>query len=66
MGSEDALPESMLNTVIRSGVIHESGVMLGTGEVIVVDDRVPVLKAVRSLFRSSSLSRSSRNGLPTS
>ena len=47
--SSGVLPESMLDTAIRPGMIHESGVMLGAGGVIALDDRVPVLDAVRSL-----------------
>ena len=47
--SSGVLPESMLDTAIRPGMIHESGVMLGAGGVIALDDRVPVFDAVRSL-----------------
>ena len=45
------LPESMIETAIAPGMLHESGVMLGAGGVIALDENVDVLEAVRSLAK---------------
>ena len=47
--SSGILPPSMLDTAIRPGLLHESGVMLGAGGVIALDERVPVPEALRKL-----------------
>ncbi len=47
--SSGFLPCSMLDTPIRGGLLHESGVMLGAGGVIAVDSSVTVVEALRSL-----------------
>ena len=47
--SSGVFPPSMLDTPIGPGLLHESGVMLGAGGVIAVDDRLSVLEVVRSL-----------------
>ena len=47
--SSGVLPPSMLDTAIGPGLLHESGVMLGAGGIVVLDERVGVLEAVRSL-----------------
>lgn len=49
--SSGVLPESMLDTAIAPGMLHESGVMLGAGGVIALDERATVLEAVRSLAK---------------
>ena len=49
--SSGILPASMLNTPIKPGFLHESGVMLGAGAVIAVDDSMDALSVVRSLAR---------------
>ena len=47
--SSGILPPSMLDTPIRPGLLHESGVMLGAGGIIALDDRVSVPEALRKL-----------------
>ena len=47
--SSGLLPPSMLDTRIRPGLLHDSGVMLGAGGVIALDERMGVLEAVRGL-----------------
>ena len=47
--SSGVFPVSMLDTPIRPGLLHDSGVMLGAGGVIALDDRVGVLDVVRAL-----------------
>ena len=47
--SSGVFPTSMLDTPIRPGFIHESGVMLGAGGIIAVDDSMSVRDVVRSL-----------------
>ena len=47
--SSGLFPPSMLDTPIRGGPLHDSGVMLGAGGVIVLDDRTSVLELLRSL-----------------
>jgi len=49
--SSGILPDSMLETAIAPGMLHESGVMLGAGGVIALDENVDVLEAVRSLAK---------------
>ena len=49
--SSGILPASMLDTPIKPGFLHESGVMLGAGAVIAVDDSMDALSVVRSLAR---------------
>ena len=41
----------MLETAIAPGMLHESGVMLGAGGGIALDENVDVLEAVRSLAK---------------
>ena len=47
--SSGIFPASMLDTPIMPGFIHESGVMLGAGGVIVLDDSVSVVDMMRKL-----------------
>ena len=47
--SSGVFPPSMLDTPIGPGLLHESGVMLGAGGVIALDERVPPLAAMRHL-----------------
>lgn len=47
--SSGVLPPSMLDTPIAPGQLHESGVMLGAGGVVVLDDRTAIPMVVRSL-----------------
>ena len=47
--SSGVLPPSMLDTSIAPGLLHESGVMLGAGGVIALDERMSVPYVVRSL-----------------
>ena len=47
--SSGVFPTSMLDTPIGPRLLHESGVMLGAGGVIALDERTSVLEAVRSL-----------------
>ena len=39
----------MLDTPIKPGALHDSGVMLGAGAVIAIDDSIDVLSVVRNL-----------------
>ena len=47
--SSGIFPVSMLDTPIMPGFIHESGVMLGAGGIIVLDDSVSVVDMMRKL-----------------
>ena len=47
--SSGVFPPSMLDTSIKPGFLHESGVMLGAGGVIAIDDSMDVFEVVRSL-----------------
>ena len=47
--SSGVFPPSMLDTPIGPGPLHESGVMLGAGGVIVLDERVGIMEVVRKL-----------------
>ncbi len=47
--SSGVFPSSMLDTSIKPGFLHESGVMLGAGAVIAMDDSLDALSVVRSL-----------------
>ena len=47
--SSGVFPPSMLDTPIAPGQLHEEGVMLGAGGVIVLDDRTSIPAVVRSL-----------------
>ena len=47
--SSGVFPVSMLDTPIKPGFLHESGVMLGAGAVIVMDDSMDALSVVRNL-----------------
>ena len=47
--SSGVLPASMLDTPIAPGSLHESGVMLGAGGVVPLDDTGDVLQVVRHL-----------------
>ena len=47
--SSGIFPVSMLDTPIRPGALHDSGVMLGAGAVIAMDDSMDVLSVVRNL-----------------
>ena len=47
--SSGIFPASMLDAPIKSGFIHESGVMLGAGGVIALDGRVSMLQTMRNL-----------------
>ena len=47
--SSGVFPLSMLDTPIKPGFLHESGVMLGAGAVIAMDDSMDALSVVRNL-----------------
>ena len=47
--SSGVFPPSMLHTPIGPGPLHESGVILGAGGVIVLDERLGVMEVVRKL-----------------
>ena len=47
--SSGVLPTSMLDTPIAPGALHESGVMLGAGGVVAIDEDEDVLQVVRHL-----------------
>ena len=47
--SSGVLPVSMLDTALRPGMLHESGVVMGAGGVVVVDEGIPVVEVVRRL-----------------
>ena len=47
--SSGVFPPSMLDTPIRPGMLHDSGVMLGAGGVIALDERTSLLETVRKL-----------------
>ena len=47
--SSGVFPPSMLDTPIGPGPLHETGVMLGAGGIIALDERVSVLEVVRKL-----------------
>ena len=47
--SSGVFPPSMLDTPIKPGFLHESGVMLGAGAVIVMDESMDPLSVVRNL-----------------
>ena len=47
--SSGVFPVSMLDTPIKPGFLHESGVMLGAGAVIVMDGAMDPLSVVRNL-----------------
>ena len=47
--SSGVLPASMLDTPIAPGQLHESGVMLGAGGVVALDEDADVIGAVRHL-----------------
>ncbi len=47
--SSGVFPVSMLDTPIAPGQLHESGVMLGAGGVVALDERTNVLDVVRRL-----------------
>ena len=47
--SSGVFPPSMLDTPIKPGFLHDSGVMLGAGGVIAIDDSMDVFEVVRNL-----------------
>ena len=47
--SSGVFPLSMLDTPIGPGLLHDSGVMLGAGGVVAIDERTSVVDVVRSL-----------------
>ncbi len=47
--SSGIFPPSEIDTPIKPGFLHESGVMLGAGGVIVLDSRTGVLDSIREL-----------------
>ena len=47
--SSGIFPASMLDTPIKPGFLHESGVMLGSGGVIALDERLGALETLRRL-----------------
>ena len=47
--SSGVLPVSMIDTPIKGGMLHEAGVMLGAGGVIVLDERIGLLEVMRNL-----------------
>ena len=47
--SSGVFPASMLDTPIEPGFLHESGVMLGAGGVIAIDDSLDIASVIRNL-----------------
>jgi NADH-quinone oxidoreductase subunit F len=47
--SSGVLPPNLMDTPLRPGNLHPSGVVMGAGGVIVLDERTPVLDAVRRM-----------------
>ena len=47
--SSGVLPPSELDTPLRPGMLHPSGVVMGAGGIMVMDDQVPVIDVVRRL-----------------
>ena len=47
--SSGVLPSTELETTLRPGMLHSSGIVMGAGGVTVMDDTVPVLDVVRRL-----------------
>jgi NADH:ubiquinone oxidoreductase subunit F (NADH-binding) len=47
--SSGVLPVSELDTPLRPGMLHPSGVVMGAGGVMVLDESVPVMEVVRRL-----------------
>ena len=47
--SSGVLPPSELDTPFRPGMLHPSGVVMGAGGIMVMDDQVPVIDVVRRL-----------------
>ena len=47
--SSGVFPPSMVDTPIKPGFLHDAGVMLGAGGVIVIDDSMDVFDVVRNL-----------------
>ena len=47
--SSGVFPPSMLDTAIGPGLLHDSGVMLGAGGVIAIDERMTALEVIRRL-----------------
>ena len=47
--SSGVLPPSELDTQLRPGMLHPSGVVMGAGGIMVMDDQVPVIDVVRRL-----------------
>ena len=47
--SSGVFPISMLDTAIKPGFLHDSGVMLGAGGIIALDERIGILETVRRL-----------------
>ena len=43
------LPERMLDIPVQPGALHETGAVLGSGGVVVIDDSVPIVQVVRKL-----------------
>ena len=47
--SSGVLPPSELDTPLQPGMLHPSGVVMGAGGIMVMDDQVPVIDVVRRL-----------------
>jgi NADH:ubiquinone oxidoreductase subunit F (NADH-binding)/(2Fe-2S) ferredoxin len=47
--SSGVLPPSELDTPLRPGMLHPSGVVMGAGGIVVLDENVPVIEVVRRL-----------------
>ncbi len=47
--SSGVLPPAELDTTLRPGLIHPSGIVMGAGGVVVLDDTMPVIEVVRRL-----------------
>jgi NADH:ubiquinone oxidoreductase subunit F (NADH-binding) len=47
--SSGVLPISMIDTQIKGGMLHDAGVMLGAGGLIVLDEKVGLLEVMRNL-----------------
>ncbi len=47
--SSGVFPVGMLDTAIKPGMLHESGVMLGAGGVVALDERMTTLEVLRNL-----------------
>ena len=47
--SSGVLPPAELDTVLQPGLLHPSGVVMGAGGIMALDERAPMLEVVRAL-----------------